>query len=207
MSPFFNGLYFRGLLPDWPSQLPSVTWSPSSVYHLYGIYHLRGRNPVSLVSVVRITRPALRFGFSPLLSLILRLLLDFPVFSSFSCLTAASTYHRRLRVNRNQLLSENVLVGPMFTFSVTEEASASVELCESKIIVTSCPSETMPFRYKSVNPGLAFPARRGICEVRKPRLSLTCDATLSSRVASGKRLCLGICDRSGSYPDQNKRER
>lgn len=31
----------------------------------------------------------------PFASLILRLLLDFPVFSSLSCLTAASTYHRR----------------------------------------------------------------------------------------------------------------
>lgn len=88
-SMFFNGLYFRGLLPDWPPQLPSVMWSPSSVYHLYGIQHLRGRNPVSLVSVIRIAWPVLKFGFSPLLSLILRLLLDFPVFSSLSCLTAA----------------------------------------------------------------------------------------------------------------------
>lgn len=162
---------------------------------------------MSLVSVVRITWPALRFGFTPLLSLILRLLLDFPVFSSLSCLTAASTYHRHPRVNRNQLLSENVLVGPMFTFSVTEEASAYVELYESKIIITSRPSETMPFRCKSVNPGFAFSAQRGICKIRKPRLSLTCDATLSSRVASGKRLCLGICERNGSYPDQNKHER
>lgn len=58
-----------------------------------------------------------------------------------------------------------------------------------------------------MNPELAFSARRGICEVRRPRLSLTWDMTLYSRMAPGRKLCLGICKRSGNYSEQNKCER
>lgn len=62
--------------------------------------------------------------------------LDFPAFSSFSCLTSAAAYYSYLCVNRSQLLSESEFIGAVFTFSIIDEALAYIEVRESKFITT-----------------------------------------------------------------------
>lgn len=82
----------------------------------------------------------------------------------------------------------------MFTFPVTDWASAYVDVCEYNVI-TICPSEIMCLVYcwKSVNWGLVFSAGRGICEVRTQAESHPWH--LITEWSRARHLCLHICIR------------